>query len=278
MVLHLCYLVDRLKDDAVPSIFPNAPSYVTVNLEKRRTTSKSTSAYRRDQETKQLQQLEQSFTDSDNISTLSLSEMADKLQNERIPSGFIVNLVDESLLIYVLDTKTDIIKVSASIRVSHDFAVIVTPNDKVVPRSQYSDLLNDNLKQLSQLVNLMARLKSWLTDSEMRTLSFKLETAIMMLEECLELLDKDSDDYIKLAFQVEQLRLARKQKFARHYSPQLTVLAYMVNASSPATYRVLREENNLCLPSVSTLKKSADDLVVTAALTTQPIIKCGCPN
>ena len=46
-----------------------------------------------------------------------------------------------------------------------------------------------------------------------------------------------------------------QSKYGRHYSPQLTISSYMIYAASSAAYAVLKEENVLCLPSTSTLKK-----------------------
>ena len=45
--------------------------------------------------------------------------------------------------------------------------------------------------------------------SGMKTLSFNIEMAVTVLEECLEveILDGDSDKNIKLTFQIEHLRL-----------------------------------------------------------------------
>jgi hypothetical protein len=149
-----------------------------LTSKKRRTATKASSACCREQETRQLQQFEQSFIDSDNISTLSLSEVADKLRSESVPTGFTVTVVGESLLIYVLDIQTDVAKIPACIRVAKDFTVIVTLHDKVDPPSQYSDLLKKTLKLLSHVVNLMARLRSWLTDSGMKILSFKNRSGI----------------------------------------------------------------------------------------------------
>ena len=48
-------------DLTTPSIIPNAPSYMSTVQSQRRTTTKTTSACRHEQETTQLQQLEQSF-------------------------------------------------------------------------------------------------------------------------------------------------------------------------------------------------------------------------
>jgi hypothetical protein len=93
------------KDDAVPSIFQNAPSYKSIIQPQRRTT-KATSACRRVQETTQLQQPEQSFIAHDDISSPSSSEVAEKLRSEPVPTGFTVTAVGESLLSYMLDIQT----------------------------------------------------------------------------------------------------------------------------------------------------------------------------
>jgi len=54
---------------------------------------------------------------------------------------------------------------------------------------------------------------------------------------------------------VEQLGLLTKRKFGRQYSPQLTILSYIIQSASSAAYTTLRDEDVLCLPSVSTLRK-----------------------
>lgn len=246
----------RLKDDAVPSIFPNAPDYLSMPQKKPRKTSKATSSSRREVEASRLEQLQQSSTACDDISSLSLTDIAGKLQSETTaPAGFTVTLIDQSLLIYLLDTQTPVTKISAGIKIAQGLSVVVTLEDKVVPASQYSDLLKDEVRQMSQLLNLMARVKSWCNDSKSRTSKFCIAMAADVLEGCLESLDADGDLHRKVSFIVEQLHLMCRRKFGRHYSPQLTIMSFMVHASSASAYRVLRDESILCLPSVSTLKK-----------------------
>ena len=65
---------------------------------------------------------------------------------------------------------------------------------------------------------------------------------------------------------VEQLQLITKNKFSRHFAPQLNVLCYMISAASSAAYTVLREENILCLPSANTLQKVSRRLSATDGL------------
>ena len=71
----------------------------------------------------------------------------------------------------------------------------------------------------------------------------------------MNVMDDEKDDFRKLQFLIEQLQLITLNKYNRNYSPQLTVLSFMINSASSAAHTVLREENILCLPSTNTLRK-----------------------
>jgi hypothetical protein len=44
-------------------------------------------------------------------------------------------------------------------------------------------------------------------------------------------------------------------KDAMHYSPEMTIMSYRIRTSSTVAYKILLEENILCLPSLITLSK-----------------------
>ena len=247
----------HLKDGAVPSIFPNAPAYLSKPVGGQRSTSKATSASRRADEEAKFEVLEESFRDSDDISALSLAEIRKQLKAETaVPQGFTMTCVDELLLIYLMQITDNIPKVVACITVNSDRTVVCSVDDKAVPASQYNDLVDGAVQQLSQLVNLMARLKSWHTDVSSRSFRFHIHTAIAVLESALDTLpDTESAEFRKISFIMEQMKLVVKKKYGRNYSPQLTVFAFMIQAASSAAYTVLHDEDILCLPSTSTLKK-----------------------
>ena len=91
----------RLKPDAVPSVFPNTPAYLTKSPAVQRSTTKATSSSKHAEESRRLEELEESFTASDCLSALSHAEIADKLKAEStVSQGFIVSAADESVLIY----------------------------------------------------------------------------------------------------------------------------------------------------------------------------------
>ena len=144
-----------------------------------------------------------------------------------------------------------------SICLKSDMSVVCSLHDKVVPPSQYCDLLtNGHVTKLSQLINLMARLKSWQVDERSRSLSLDIQTAISVLDRALEnIADHDTEEFRKVEFINEQLRLLLHKKHGRQYSPQLMIFAYLIMASSSAAYKVLLQEDVVSLPSVATLKQ-----------------------
>ena len=128
--------------------------------------------------------------------------------------------------------------------------------------------MSGSLEHLSQLINLMARLKAWTTDNSSRPLSVTVNMPVNTLKVGLNNLSNDEcPEQQRLRFITEQLKLLSTSKFARNYTPQMTVMAYVVHATSAAAYNALLESGVLRLPYVSTLKKI--NLTTRPGLTTQ---------
>src|SRR6218665_3670084 len=107
----------------------------------------------------------------------------------------------------------------------------------------------------AQLVNLMARVKSWIESPNSRSIDFILRMSVQLQKTSLDRFSDDSDEHRRISFIIEQLKLLSLSKFSRVYSPMLLIMSYMIYASSPAAYAALQEQNILCLPSTTTLKK-----------------------
>ena len=71
-----------LKDNAVPSVFSNAPTYFSKPQVAPRVTSSATSSSRFQQELKRQKSLEQSFMENDNIASITLAEVKERLRRE----------------------------------------------------------------------------------------------------------------------------------------------------------------------------------------------------
>jgi len=250
----------HLLPGAVPSIFTNVPEYLSTPKAPSRTTTSATSASRRERETLKLQQLEESFSANDDISALTLSDIQAKLESETaVPDGYCRAIISSKLLLCLLDVDGDVPQLAACITLHMDLKPVVSVSGKLVSKSHYKDLLTgDAVKQISQLVNLMARVKSWAT-AEDRSMSRSLavDMAVNSLKAGLDHADDDEGDKCdeKTKFIVEQLQLLERNKFGRHYSPRMIIISYMIYAASSAAYKTLLNSSVLSLPSVSTLKK-----------------------
>jgi len=243
-----------LKKDAVPSIFPAAPSYLSSPATTlRQSATRASSSGRRLQDATRLASLEEAFTADNNVESLTPADLLDKLSSESaVPEGFLWTLLDGALVVYRLQLNDHVPAVRASVTVRPDLSVLVAVNGKEVPSTQYSDILStSSLETMCQLLNLMARVKAW-SDGDETLPDCLLDSAVQCLRQHIDSMDEDNE---QLSFIAEQLKLLTKNKHRRHYSPQLTVLAYLLHAASSAAYDVLLRQNVLCLPSTRTLAK-----------------------
>jgi len=151
----------HLKTDAVPSVFPSAPDYLSASSSAPGTTVMATSGSRQQREAERAEELEKAMVEEDDVSDLTTEELASRIRQEELgPQGFTVSIVDDMLLIYLICIVDNIPTITASICVKSDHSVIVTMDRKVVPASQYKDIIQGQLKLMSQLTNLMARVKA----------------------------------------------------------------------------------------------------------------------
>ena len=116
-------LIQRyLQADAVPSIFENCPKYLSNSDNAPRTTLLATSSSRFEQQSRELDILEQSFLADDDISDLTLLELSKRLEMETaLPSGFTITVQEDLLFIYLLDIgESEIPKIKASITITSE--------------------------------------------------------------------------------------------------------------------------------------------------------------
>ena len=264
-----------LKEDAVPRIFPNAPKYISSVGSGPRETVSATASSRQLLEAGRLKKLEDSFNAADDISVIPLVEVCEQLKAETaLPRGYTFSIVTEGLLIYWIQLHASVPSIKACITLQDDRKMVVSFDGKIVPPSQFADMVNGPVQRLSQLVNVMARIKAWIEDVQSISLKTNISMAISSLKNGLENLeDSQSDEHRKISFIIEQLKLLHKHKQGRHYSPELTVMAYRINAISPAAYNLLLDENILCLPSKSTLSRITKRLNSTTGLDNSAYLK-----
>jgi hypothetical protein len=234
---------------------------MTGNGITRRTTLMATASNRREHDAEELELLNASFRAQDDVSALNVSEIELRLSSENTqPSGFRTVVLNNQLIVHMITVKAAVPSIVASITVSEDKAISACVGGQLIPASQFQDIVRSTLQTMSQLINLMARVKAWAEAEEPQSydIDLLLNSAVNCLKSAKETLDEKDDTNEKcrvISFIIEQLRMLSATKYGRHYSPELTVLAYLIHSTSAAAYDVLREQNVLYLPSVSTLKK-----------------------
>lgn len=92
-----------LKDGVIPSVFGQAPEYLSRGAQTPRTTTKSSSSSRREAQQQRLRNLEDSFRVADDITDSSLHDIRDRLAaEETLPQGFTITIAGDSLHVFVL--------------------------------------------------------------------------------------------------------------------------------------------------------------------------------
>jgi hypothetical protein len=131
-----------LKKDAVPSVFPNAPAYLsTTPARPRSSAAAATSTGRHLKEVVNLQTLCESFETNDNLETATLDEIKSRLEQEVAPEGFQTIVLEDKLIIYLLSVCDNVLDVRASISINSSKSITVCKHKIVVPSSHYQDIL-----------------------------------------------------------------------------------------------------------------------------------------
>ena len=121
--------------------------------------------------------LEQSFTADDAIESLTTQQLKQRLEGESaLPGGFYLALIDGVLIIYRLALINSAEpRIHASVTVRSDLTVVTRVDGREVPSDK--DLLPAARQTMSQLLNLMARVKVWCEDEQSKPPSLLLKTA-----------------------------------------------------------------------------------------------------
>lgn len=241
-----------LKSDAVPSVFTNLPKYLSYDTHRREdppTAEVRRAAILRDNEEKI-----HSFLLDDVVS--SLSDIFIKLQSSsNLPTGFLYTRLPDCVLIYTIDSSDGLHpKIIGSITISNELGVSLVCRDAAVKKNIFSHISSGKINLFSQIVNLMALLKSLISTDECDVESF-IDSALKSLQGYIDGSDPDTDKHRSVAFFLEQLQLLDLPKNRRRYSPALLLFAFSIYSSGPASYRALLSQNVLTLPSVGLLNK-----------------------
>lgn len=185
----------------------------------------------------------------------SLDELLERLEEEKPPEigEFVSKRLDNNVLYILLDLENEVPYVVCSVLFKQSLEVTVTNGNKVVGKDAYSHLLsNGRICSFANALKLLDLLKSIKVDSI--DLQRYVACAMDAIDNAIYI---STDELVtrKLDFVNEQLHLILKVKNNRRYSQQLTVWSLICYSISPSCYQSIVNDDVLCVPSVSTIRR-----------------------
>ncbi len=251
----------RLKDNAIPSVFPNLPSYLSSEIPEPRS-STSGAASRFEQQEERYEAQVRQFLGKDKIQ--SYGHLKANVKEIVLPKGVkIVENEDSVLFVAFKKFENEPMKMDFYLEVAENLEYKLAVQSTFVPQRNIKHL-NDNetLGTFSAVTNILAYLKSLAeghgNDSFLKILVESLQEVACQQE--------DETKRKKLGFLSEQLSLVITPKNARKYSADLLAAALMWKTTSTSLYRQLIREDCLTLPSIGHLTRLSKALTTGTGL------------
>lgn len=255
----------RLAVDAVPTIFPNLPAY----LSKQAPPERKTPDERRTEMLNRHAKAVQDFLEADNIASFSdfMKGYRDRLKSNLTWES---KVVESGLWFYTLNSDCELLcetglQILCSIKVSTSLSVKVTVGGIEIPAHDLNWLFSPDLKlgKWSQFDNLLTRYKETSIQpiKSSDTISYLLDQSKLCLQKTYDLsLSEDNNlvDSKKLKIIIDQIKLLSLVKVK--YDPTTIVFSFMIYSQSPVAYNFIR--NYLTLPHKRYLQQISSSLKI----------------
>ena len=234
----------KLKPSAVPSTFPNLPSYLSKKSSGERSKT-TTSESRRKLQLQQHEDDVHQYFEEEQVT--SLSDITEKFSlRYALPQGVILQMIESSLVIYKPHLSTQgRLEVQFNVTISENLEFEVFCSGIKLDPSLVAHICKQKITSFGELFNIITFAKNY--DVEHDSIA-KLKSSVDDLESCIPSLPLEKQHHFE--FLVEQLQLATlKDKRQRRYSVSLLSMAVLWENCSPALYSQLLSDGVLCLPS-----------------------------
>ncbi|KAG1670642.1 hypothetical protein GQR58_016742 [Nymphon striatum] len=242
----------RLMDKAIPTIFPNCPSYMShENMLPR--SKNATSENRVKESNNQLTNSISQMFEADVIQ--NIDEILRKLESEEsIPAGFNWVVKNGDLLLLYIEATSVPVRLLGCIAITSNLDVTITVNEELVDTKLFNGVLGVDMKanSFSAVLNLMACAKSEIEKLDDNYDQHIHRKSLQFIEEYASVCDDEVRSKVK--FFAEQINLVNKPKAARRYAPETLIMCYLLYCASPSGYKELRKQNFLTIPSERTLQ------------------------
>ncbi len=251
-----------LKKSAIPSVFPNLPTYLSTTPTATRSTA-ATSSSRLEKEQETLQTEIASFFAAEKCQ--SLEDLKEKVGNVNLPDGVDTVVKDNKVCFFAMSTKReDPLHLVYSLSVFDDLSFDMTVLEEKVPMKKVYHLLESGQLTLTSISNILALLKN--VAEAKSTMEFLPDYVNRCCERMINLAENDSELSKKIGFLSEQLQLAMRSKVHRRYSKDLLACSVMWENTSPSLYKQMVSEGFLTLPSVRRMHQLSNALITETGL------------
>jgi hypothetical protein len=248
-----------LKPDAVPSIFPNCPFYLSQTSTPSRSSAASSSSRYLVMEVRQ-DELNEEFINEDKIGDLTELSYKYSLCETKLKDYTMHKHVNYTCFL-LLNLDPIVPSITASVKITEDLHAHASVNGVPISESILKPFIsNGKVSHLSELLNLLCFIRSYQSGDLQDRWKW-----VNLAQCCLEYHVteiQDTDDILlrQILFIVEQLTLMKMSPHSRRFSSSLITLAYLVFSTSATCYDTLYEQNILCLPSKRTLVRVSQKL------------------
>lgn len=236
--------IPKLKDDAVPCIFPNVPSYLNVNKPKPKRIGDV-------EEENMLQAIQESLLEQkrhlEKNTFKSLQDVRDHVQQ-------IISKSKEKMFCLEGDSNIRICFYEAPNVCPNILGCIVVKSDLSFEVYVCNQKLNCTTFSKFPLVNNVHVLEELIENVEKFVTSPSRSDILESVIYLLKSISNDSDNSDFCTFIIEQLTLSKMPKNNRRYSNHTLILAATLFVQSTSAYNALLKCDYLCLPSIRVLR------------------------
>ena len=249
----------RLKSDAISTIFPNCPAYLSKETPNRRSGG-ATSENRVENYEQRVKEKNNILDGADKVE--SINDLLLKLDRSLLPDGVLENKTENILIFFTISFE---IKptFSSFVCLKEDLSFTAWRGDVKIPFTKFSHITcSHNIQRCSQLVEII--------NISVQESNNPKQDSTDVIAYCANKLnpavkDIEDDMQCKAAFLVEQLCLLSKSSHNRRYSPDLIASATSWLLNSPSLYNQLRLDV-LTLPVPHYIKRLTDAINVDFGL------------
>ena len=259
----------RLKPDAVPRKFPGLPGYLSNQRPKLRSEA-TTQESRAQREVEKIEAKSCEFLQSDQISSY---DSLKSLRSCHFPSSWNLITHESSNSIFFDEISFDedgMPGFKFSLTVESDLQVRIFSQGFTVPLKKISHIVkNGKVEQISDISNICAFLNTYADVSP--PAADVIQSCVTKLEVVIQESNTDEVNIPKLNFLVEQLRLLKGSSQSNRFSTSFLWAAITWQKTSPALYKLMREDGLMTLPSISYLKQLSSSFSLSSGLSNSAV-------